>query len=54
MNELDAFRIIKLISEGGDPYTEGAISTNDPINNPKTVKALCMAITAVAIRPLEF
>ena len=48
MNEQDAFRIIKLISEGHDPYTEGSISANNPENNPKTVKALCLAITALA------
>ncbi len=48
MNEHDAFRIIKQISEGMDPYTEGKRSTNNPENNPKTVKALCLAITSLA------
>jgi transcriptional regulator with GAF, ATPase, and Fis domain len=48
MNQHDAFLIIQNIAAGRDPFSEGSVTTNRPENNPDTVKALCIALAALA------
>lgn len=47
MNKSEAFHIIQLIADGKDPYTQGPPSSNNPENNPLTVRALCIALSVL-------
>jgi DNA-binding NtrC family response regulator len=44
----EAIRLIQAIGNGRDPFTQDSISQHLPEHHPRTVKALCVAVTYLA------
>ena len=47
MDKKEALKIIRMISEGEDPYKDEGRAEYLPEHNPKTFKALCKIISSM-------